>query len=49
LSLDGFDVLVRQALEKLGHRLTSFAVPGNGWTVAATIERRRLHGESAGY
>jgi hypothetical protein len=28
LEQDGFDVLVRQALEKLGHRLTFFAVPG---------------------
>ena len=59
LEQDGFDVSVRQALEKLGHRLTFFAVPRSGWTVAATIERRgaewhgmadpRLHGESAGY
>src|SRR6266581_3256508 len=40
LEQDGFDVLVRQALEKLGHRLTFFAVPRSGWTVAATIERR---------
>jgi len=46
------------ALQALGHRLTFFAVPKSGWTVAATIERRgewhgmadlRLHGESAGY
>jgi gamma-glutamyltranspeptidase/glutathione hydrolase len=59
LEQDGFGVPVRQALEKLGHRLTFFAVPRSGWTVAATIERRggawhgmadpRLHGESAGY
>ena len=59
LEQDGFDVSVRQALEKLGRRLTFFAVPRSGWTVAATIERRggewhgmadpRLHGESAGY
>jgi gamma-glutamyltranspeptidase / glutathione hydrolase len=59
LEQDGFDVSVRQALEKLGHRLTFFAVPKSGWTIAATIERRgtewhgmadpRLHGESAGY
>jgi gamma-glutamyltranspeptidase / glutathione hydrolase len=59
LEQDGFDVPVRQELEKLGHRLTFFAVPKTGWTVAATIERRngtwhgmadpRLHGGSAGY
>ncbi len=59
LEQDGFDVPVRQALERLGHRLTFFAVPKTGWTVAATIQRRgstwygmadpRLHGASAGY
>ena len=59
LEQDGFDVPVRQALEKLGHHLTFFAVPKSGWTVAATIERRggewhgmadpRIHGKSAGY
>ena len=59
LEQDGFDISVQQALEKRGHRLTFFAVPRSGWTVAATIERRggewhgmadpRLHGESAGY
>jgi len=59
LEQDGFDVPVQQVLKSLGHRLTFFAVPKNGWTVAATIERRggvwhgmadpRLHGESAGY
>jgi gamma-glutamyltranspeptidase / glutathione hydrolase len=59
LEQDGFDAPVLQALEKLGHRLTFFAVPSSGWTVAATIERRgtewqgmadpRLHGASAGY
>jgi len=47
---------VRRA--RRGHRLTFFAVPKSGWTVAATIERRgrwhgmadpRLHGESTGY
>jgi len=58
LEQDGFDPSVQQALQALGHRLTFFAVPKSGWTVAATIERRgewhgmadpRLHGESAGY
>jgi gamma-glutamyltranspeptidase / glutathione hydrolase len=59
LEQNGFDVSVQQALETRGHRLTFFAVPRSGWTVAATIERRggewhgmadpRLHGESAGY
>jgi gamma-glutamyltranspeptidase / glutathione hydrolase len=58
LEQDGFDASVQQALRTLGHRLTFFAVPKSGWTVAATIERRgewhgmadpRLHGESAGY
>jgi gamma-glutamyltranspeptidase/glutathione hydrolase len=59
LEQDGFDAPVQQALQALGHRLTFFAVPKSGWTVAATIERRgsgwhgmadpRLHGESAGY
>lgn len=59
LEQDGFDPQVQKALEKLGHRLTFFAVPKSGWTVAATIARRdavwhgmadpRLHGESAGY
>ncbi|HEY7292494.1 MAG TPA: gamma-glutamyltransferase [Vicinamibacterales bacterium] len=58
LEQDGFDASVQQALKALGHRLTFFAVPTTGWTVAATIERRgdwhgmadpRLHGESAGY
>ena len=59
LEQDGFDVPVQHALEQRGHRLTFFAVPRTGWTVAATIERRgdawhgmadpRLHGESAGY
>jgi gamma-glutamyltranspeptidase / glutathione hydrolase len=59
LEQDGFDAGVQQALKKLGHRLTFFAVPKGGWTIAATIERRggewhgmadpRLHGESAGY
>ena len=58
LEQDGFDTSVQQALHSLGHRLTFFAVPKSGWTVAATIERRgdwhgmadpRLHGESAGY
>jgi gamma-glutamyltranspeptidase/glutathione hydrolase len=58
LEQDGFDASAQQALRALGHRLTFFAVPKSGWTVAATIERRgawhgmadpRLHGESAGY
>jgi gamma-glutamyltranspeptidase / glutathione hydrolase len=58
LEQDGFDASVQQALHTLGHRLTFFAVPKSGWTVAATIERRgewhgvadpRLHGESTGY
>lgn len=59
LEQDGFDLPVRQALETLGHRLTFFAVPKSGWTIAATIERRgaewhgmadpRLHGLAAGY
>ncbi|HEY7284475.1 MAG TPA: gamma-glutamyltransferase [Vicinamibacterales bacterium] len=58
LEQDGFDASVQQALQTLGHRLTFFAVPKSGWTVAATIERRgewhgmadpRLHGASAGY
>jgi gamma-glutamyltranspeptidase / glutathione hydrolase len=59
LEQDGFDPGVRDALQRLGHRLTYFAVPKSGWTVAATIERRgmewhgmadpRLHGKSAGY
>jgi gamma-glutamyltranspeptidase/glutathione hydrolase len=58
LEQDGFDASVQQSLRTLGHRLTFFAVPKSGWTVAATIERRgewhgmadpRLHGESAGY
>jgi gamma-glutamyltranspeptidase/glutathione hydrolase len=58
LEQDGFDAPVRQALQSLGHRLTFFAVPKSGWTVAATIERRgewrgmadpRRHGESAAY
>ena len=58
LEQDGFDVPVQEALRALGHRLTFFAVPKSGWTVAATIERRgewhgmadpRLHGVSAGY
>jgi gamma-glutamyltranspeptidase/glutathione hydrolase len=58
LEQDGFDAPVRQALQALGHRVTFFAVPTSGWTVAATIERRgtwhgmadpRLHGASAGY
>jgi gamma-glutamyltranspeptidase/glutathione hydrolase len=59
LEQDGFDAPVRGALEKLGHRLTFFAVPKSGWTVAATIERRgdewhgmadpRLHGQSVGF
>jgi gamma-glutamyltranspeptidase / glutathione hydrolase len=59
LEQDGFDVSVQQALEHRGHRLTFFAVPRSGWTVAGTIEGRggewhgmadsRRHGESAGY
>jgi len=59
LEQDGFERPVQQALRALGHRLTFFAVPKSGWTIAATIERRggewhgmadpRLHGESAGY
>ena len=58
LEQGGFDAPVQQALKTLGHRLTFFAVPKSGWTVAATIERRgewhgmadpRLHGESTGY
>ena len=58
LEQDGFDQSLQQALTTLGHRLTFFAVPNSGWTVAATIERRgewhgmadpRLHGESTGY
>ena len=61
LSLEeaGFDPPVLHALEQLGHRLTFFAVPKSGWTVAATVGRRgsgwhgmadpRLHGEAAGY
>lgn len=59
LEQDGFDQPLQQALQALGHRLTFFAVPNSGWTIAATIERRgnawhgmadpRLHGESAGY
>jgi gamma-glutamyltranspeptidase/glutathione hydrolase len=59
LEQDGFERPVQQALQALGHRLTFFAVPKSGWTIAATIERRggewhgmadpRLHGESAGY
>ena len=59
LEEDGFDPETRLALERLGHRLTFFAVPKSGWTVAATVGRRgaewhgmadpRLHGESAGY
>ena len=58
LEQDGFDAPVQEALQALGHRLTFFAVPKSGWTVAATIERRgewhgmadpRLHGASVGY
>jgi len=59
LEQDGFDAEARQALEKMGHHLTFFAVPKTGWTIAATIERRgaewhgmadpRLHGAAAGY
>ena len=58
LEQDGFETPVQRSLEALGHRLTFFAVPKSGWTIAATIERRgewhgmadpRLHGESAGY
>jgi gamma-glutamyltranspeptidase / glutathione hydrolase len=59
LEQDGFEKPVQQALQALGHRLTFFAVPKSGWTIAATIERRggewhgmadpRLHGESAGF
>ena len=58
LEQNGFDAPVQEALRALGHRLTFFAVPKSGWTVAATIERRgewhgmadpRLHGASAGY
>jgi gamma-glutamyltranspeptidase/glutathione hydrolase len=59
LEQDGFDAPVQRTLQALGHRLTFFAVPKSGWTVAATIEHRgghwhgmadpRLHGESAGF
>ena len=59
LEQDGFDAPTQQALKGLGHRLTFFAVPATGWTVAATIERRnqrwhgmadpRIHGLGAGY
>jgi gamma-glutamyltranspeptidase/glutathione hydrolase len=46
-------------LERLGHKLTFFTVPTQGWTIAATIQRTangwegkadpRLHGLAAGY
>lgn len=59
LEQDGFDPKITAALERLGHRLTFFAVPKSGWTIAATIGRRgaewhgmadpRLHGEAVGY
>jgi len=59
METDGFDRPTIQALERLGHRLTFFAVPASGWTIAATIDGRnghwrgmadpRLHGTAAGY
>jgi len=59
METDGFDRPTIQALERLGHRLTFFAVPASGWTIAATIDGSnghwrgmadpRLHGTAAGY
>lgn len=59
LEQDGFDTLTIDALARRGHAIGFFDVPANGWTIAASIERRdglwrgmadpRLHGTAAGY
>lgn len=46
LEKDGFEGVTIAALEKLGHQLSYFDVPLNGWTIAATLIRQKEQGRS---